>query len=61
MSAVPEAKQTDEGRTPAPDWWDYLQRARAELEAAGATFSSGEEIQSYIKQLRGEPDPGDSV
>lgn len=34
------------------NWWQYLQRARAELEAMGHHFSTGEEINAYIDDLR---------
>jgi hypothetical protein len=34
------------------DWWQYLQRARAELEAAGHRFRSKEEIDADIENLR---------
>src|SRR4051812_48703892 len=38
------------------DWWQYLQRARQELESAGASFCSGQEVNAYLDQLRGEWD-----
>lgn len=41
------------------DWWSYLQHARAELEAGGATFSTGEEIDRFIEQLRSDHAPDD--
>jgi hypothetical protein len=31
---------------------EYLQRARAELEAEGHEFRTGEEIDAYIEELR---------
>lgn len=34
------------------DWWQYLQRARAELEAAGHPFRTKEEIDAEIEDLR---------
>jgi hypothetical protein len=34
------------------NWWEYLQRSRAELEAEGHQFRSGEEIDAYIEVLR---------
>jgi hypothetical protein len=34
------------------NWWEYLQRARAELEAEGHEFRTGEEIDAYIEELR---------
>jgi hypothetical protein len=39
------------------NWWEYLQRARAELEAEGHEFRTGEEIDSYIEELRSGDDP----
>ena len=39
---------------PTEDWWSYLEHARAELEAQGAMFSTGEEINQYIEQLRSD-------
>jgi hypothetical protein len=51
---------------PAPpqlgeDWWSYLQRARAELEQTGATFSTGQQVNDYIDQLRSESDKADAI
>lgn len=34
------------------DWWQYLQRARAELESAGHPFRSKEEIDADLEDLR---------
>ena len=34
------------------NWFDYLQRARAELEAAGHRFRTKEEIDADIEDLR---------
>jgi hypothetical protein len=36
----------------AEDWWAYMQRARAELEAAGHGFRTKEEIDADIENLR---------
>ncbi len=36
----------------AGDWWQYLQRARAELEAAGYRFRTKDEIEAEIESLR---------
>lgn len=36
----------------AGDWWQYLQRARAELEAAGYRFRTKEQIDAEIESLR---------
>ncbi len=51
--------QPDEPPT-SEDWWQYLQRSRAELEAAGAGFRSGEEIDAFIEQVRGESERVDA-
>ena len=34
------------------DWWQYLQQARAELEATGHRFRPKEEIDADIESLR---------
>ncbi len=34
------------------DWWEYLQKARAELEAAGHPFRTKEEIDADLADLR---------
>jgi hypothetical protein len=34
------------------NWWEYLERARAELEAEGHEFRTGEEIDAFIEELR---------
>lgn len=36
----------------AEDWWTYMQRARAELEAAGLGFRTKEEIDADMEDLR---------
>ena len=36
------------------DWWLYLQRVRADLEAAGHPFRSKDEIDAEIDELRSE-------
>lgn len=38
------------------DWFEYLQRARAEREAAGAVFRTREEIDAEINAMRDEWD-----
>ncbi len=43
------------------DWWTYLQRCRAELEASGATFRRGDDIEAEIEQIRGETDSVDGI
>ncbi len=54
MSSVREQNRPAVSPSPVQDWWQYLQQARAELEAAGAKFSTGPQIDDYIEQLRGE-------
>ena len=34
------------------DWWQYLQRARAELEAAGGPFRTTEDIERERREFR---------
>ena len=34
------------------DWWQFLQRARRELEASGAKFMNDEEMKAHIEWLR---------
>jgi hypothetical protein len=34
------------------DWWTFLQRKRAELEASGHQFMTEEEVKAYIADLR---------
>jgi hypothetical protein len=41
---------------PKEDWWQYLQRCRAELEASGARFRRGVDIADEMEQIRGEHD-----
>jgi hypothetical protein len=43
IQPVPPAKE---------NWWEYLQRARRELEQAGHQFRSDEEIDAYLRGLR---------
>jgi hypothetical protein len=38
------------------DWWDFLQRARKELEEAGHSFRSKEEIDAEIEDIRSGDD-----
>lgn len=45
---------------PKEDWWQYLQRIRAEREASGYPFMNEEEMKEYIEWLR-EPDQIDEM
>jgi hypothetical protein len=42
------------------DWWQYLQRIRAEREAAGYPFMNEEEMNSYMAWLR-DDDRSDEI
>ena len=33
-------------------WWEFLQRSRAELQAAGSPFMTEQEVQEHIEDLR---------
>ncbi len=46
----------DEPR-PSADWWQYLQRSRADLESSGARFREGGAIDDHIEHLRGDTEP----
>jgi hypothetical protein len=45
---------------PQEDWWQFLQRTRHELEAAGHPFMNEEEVNANIAWLR-EGDPIDDL
>lgn len=45
-------KPAIESPGPQRDWWDYLQRARAEIEASGAKFRTAEEIEAEREDFR---------
>ncbi len=46
----------DEPASAGEDWFEYLQRARAEREAAGVRFRAREEIDAEIDAMRDEWD-----
>ncbi len=46
----------DESASAGEDWFEYLQRVRAEREAAGARFRTREEIDAEIDAMRDEWD-----
>ncbi len=48
-------------RPATENWWEYLQRARRELEEAGHQFRSDEEIVAYIRELRSGDDRIDQI
>jgi hypothetical protein len=37
---------------PNEDWWQFMQRARRELEAAGSHFINEEEVAAHVEWLR---------
>jgi hypothetical protein len=37
---------------PQENWWQYMQRARRELEATGATFMNDVEMNAHLEWLR---------
>ena len=37
---------------PQEDWWQFMQRSRKELEAAGSRFLNDEEITRHVEWLR---------
>jgi hypothetical protein len=65
-------RQESEAAPPPEDWWQFLQRTRRELEAAGHPFMNEQEVTAHIEWLRerdhidellqqadgGRPEPG---
>jgi hypothetical protein len=47
-------RQESEPTPPKEDWWQYMQRARRELEEAGSHFMNEEEVNAHIEWLREE-------
>jgi hypothetical protein len=45
-------RQKAETPPPQEDWWQHLQRIRAEREASGYPFMNDEEVQAHIDWLR---------
>jgi hypothetical protein len=43
------------------NWWEFLQRARKELEASGAVFRRAVDIAGVIDQVRGEHERPDNI
>lgn len=41
-----------EATAPQEDWWQFMQRTRRELEAAGHPFMNEEEVNAHIEWLR---------
>ena len=55
LRAVPPAS------TPAEDWWQFLQRIRAEREAAGYPFLNEDEVNAYVEDMRSGDERLDEV
>ncbi|HBI43688.1 MAG TPA: hypothetical protein DDY78_12685 [Planctomycetales bacterium] len=53
-------RQESEAPTPREDWWQFMQRTRRELEAAGSRFMNEQEVSAHIEWLR-EGDPIDDL
>jgi hypothetical protein len=45
-------RQESAAAAPQEDWWQFLQRTRRELEAAGHPFMNDEEVSAYVGWLR---------
>jgi hypothetical protein len=45
-------QESEAAPLPQKDWWQYLQRIRAEREASGYPFMNEEEMNAYIEWLR---------
>jgi hypothetical protein len=41
---------------PKEDWWQYMQRARRELEAMNYPFMNKEEVTDWVQELRADDD-----
>ena len=47
--------------TSAENWWEFLQRTRAELQAAGSSLMTEEDVQWHIEDLRSGDERLDAV
>jgi hypothetical protein len=45
-------RQESESAPPREDWWQFMQRTRRELEAAGHRFMNEQEVNTHIEWLR---------
>lgn len=45
-------RRESEPAAPKEDWWQFMQRARRELEEAGSHFMNEEEMNAHIEWLR---------
>ena len=53
-------RQQSEPPPPKENWWQYLQRIRAEREASGYPFMNEEQLKAHTEWLR-EADPIDEL
>jgi hypothetical protein len=53
-------RQEAKEEAPKEDWWQFMQRIRAEREASGYPFMNEAEMNAYIEWLR-EEDPIDAL
>ena len=44
--------ESEAATPPQEDWWQFLQRTRRELEAAGHPFMNEEEVNAHMEWLR---------
>ncbi len=47
--------------SPSENWWDFLQRTRKELQAAGSPFMSEDEVQVHVEDLRSGDERLDAI
>jgi hypothetical protein len=45
-------RQESGASPPQEDWWQFMQRTRRELEAAGSDFMNDQEVTAHIEWLR---------
>lgn len=49
-------RQEPPSSPPTEGWWQYMQRARRELEAMNYPFMNANEVTAWIEELRAEED-----
>ena len=54
-------RQESEPASQQEGWWPYMQRIRAEREAAGYDFMNEEEMQAHLDWLRGDEERMDRL
>jgi hypothetical protein len=45
-------RQQHEMEAPGEDWWQFMQRARKQMEEAGCRFQDEKEIQAHVEWMR---------